>query len=91
MRDDRQPSRFSTNNGLPRCASAASVRFRGVNNPLPLKTGASEVTRMFDKYKSEIQAELDGIKEAGTWKAERIIESPQSAAIKVGDKATTRF
>jgi len=38
---------------------------------------------MFDKYRGEFQAELDGIKQAGTWKAERVIESPQSAAIRV--------
>lgn len=46
---------------------------------------------MFNKYKSEIQAELDAIKEAGTWKAERIIESPQSAAITVGGKEVINF
>ncbi len=46
---------------------------------------------MFDKYKSEIQAELDAIKEAGTWKAERIIESPQSAAITVGGEEVINF
>ena len=38
---------------------------------------------MFDKYKNEYKAELDGIQEAGTWKAERVIESTQSATIKV--------
>jgi glycine C-acetyltransferase len=38
---------------------------------------------MFDKYRSEIQGELNGIREAGTYKNERVIESPQSAAIKV--------
>ncbi len=36
-----------------------------------------------DKVKSHFQSELDGIREAGTWKAERIIVTPQSAAIKV--------
>ncbi len=46
---------------------------------------------MFDKYKSEIQSELNAIKEAGTWKAERIIESPQSAAITVGGKEVLNF
>jgi glycine C-acetyltransferase len=46
---------------------------------------------MFDKYKSEFQAELKGIKEAGTWKAERVIESPQSAAIKVGGSEVINF
>jgi glycine C-acetyltransferase len=38
---------------------------------------------MFDKYRAEYQAELEGIKDAGTWKAERVIESPQSATIRV--------
>jgi glycine C-acetyltransferase len=38
---------------------------------------------MFDKYRDQYQAELEGIKDAGTWKAERVIESPQSATIKV--------
>ena len=46
---------------------------------------------MFNKYKSEIQAELDAIREAGTWKAERIIESPQSAAITVGGQEVINF
>ena len=46
---------------------------------------------MFDKYKSEIQSELKAIKEAGTWKAERIIESPQSAAITVGGEEVINF
>jgi glycine C-acetyltransferase len=38
---------------------------------------------MFEKYRGEIQKELDGIREAGTYKVERIIESKQSAAIRV--------
>jgi glycine C-acetyltransferase len=38
---------------------------------------------MFEKYRNEIQQELDGIREAGTYKTERIIESKQSASIKV--------
>ncbi len=46
---------------------------------------------MFDKYKSEIQAELKAIKEAGTWKAERIIESPQGASITVGGEEVLNF
>ena len=46
---------------------------------------------MFDKYAEEFKAELSAIKEAGTWKAERIIESPQSAAIKVGNDEVINF
>jgi glycine C-acetyltransferase len=38
---------------------------------------------MFDKYRQEIADELKGIRDAGTWKAERVIESKQGAAIKV--------
>jgi glycine C-acetyltransferase len=38
---------------------------------------------MFDSYREQLQAELDGIRDAGTYKVERIIESPQSAAITV--------
>jgi glycine C-acetyltransferase len=36
-----------------------------------------------DKVKSHFQNELDGIREAGTWKAERIIVTPQASAIRV--------
>ena len=36
---------------------------------------------MFENVKEQYQQELDGIKAAGTWKAERIITTPQSAAI----------
>jgi glycine C-acetyltransferase len=46
---------------------------------------------MFDKYRSEFQAELDGIKKAGTYKIERVIESPQSAAIKVPQGEVLNF
>jgi glycine C-acetyltransferase len=46
---------------------------------------------MFDKYRGEFQKELSDIKEAGTWKAERVIESPQRAAISVGGKEVLNF
>ncbi|MCP4603606.1 MAG: glycine C-acetyltransferase [Proteobacteria bacterium] len=46
---------------------------------------------MFDKYRSEIQAELDSIRSAGTYKEERIIQSPQSAAIKVPQGEVINF
>jgi glycine C-acetyltransferase len=36
-----------------------------------------------DKIKTHLQSELTGIQEAGTWKAERIIVTPQATAIKV--------
>jgi glycine C-acetyltransferase len=38
---------------------------------------------MFDSYREQFQAELDGIRDAGTYKEERVITSPQSAAIRV--------
>ena len=36
---------------------------------------------MFDNVRNQFQEELDGIKAAGTWKAERIITTPQAASI----------
>ncbi len=38
---------------------------------------------MFENYKQQFRKEIQDIKEAGTYKAERVIESPQSASIKV--------
>jgi glycine C-acetyltransferase len=38
---------------------------------------------MFESYRAGFQAELDGIRDAGTYKEERVISSPQSAAIRV--------
>jgi glycine C-acetyltransferase len=38
---------------------------------------------MFDSYRDVYREELEGIREAGTYKEERVISSPQSAAIKV--------
>ena len=38
---------------------------------------------MFTNYRTHFRGELDGIREAGTCKAERVISSPQSAAIEV--------
>jgi len=38
---------------------------------------------MFDNVRGQFAGELDAIREAGTWKAERVIESPQRAAITV--------
>jgi glycine C-acetyltransferase len=46
---------------------------------------------MFDSYRSEFQNELDGIEEAGTFKIERVIESPQSATIKVPQGEVINF
>ncbi len=37
---------------------------------------------MFDSFRAGFREELDSIREAGTFKAERVISSPQSAAIR---------
>jgi len=38
---------------------------------------------MFDTYRAQYREELEGIRDAGTYKEERVISSPQSAAIRV--------
>ncbi|MGD9253377.1 MAG: glycine C-acetyltransferase [Holophagae bacterium] len=46
---------------------------------------------MFDTFKVGFQSELDAIREAGTFKQERIIASPQSAAISVPQGEVINF
>jgi glycine C-acetyltransferase len=46
---------------------------------------------MFTSYRDQFQAELDAIREAGTFKDERVIESPQSAAIRVPQGEVINF
>lgn len=46
---------------------------------------------MFDTYQKQIRSEIDEIREAGTFKQERIIESPQSAAIRVPQGEVINF
>jgi len=46
---------------------------------------------MFGTVKQQIRDELDAIRDAGTFKEERIITSPQSAAIQVGDREVINF
>ncbi len=46
---------------------------------------------MFTNYRKQFQGELDGIREAGTFKAERVISSPQSAAISVPQGEVINF
>ncbi len=46
---------------------------------------------MYGKFQQHLQSELDGIREAGLYKTERIIESPQRAAIEVGGKTVLNF
>lgn len=40
---------------------------------------------MYGKFKEHLTAELNGIRDAGLWKAERIITTPQNAEIRVLD------
>ena len=40
---------------------------------------------MFGKMKEYLQTELQGIQDAGLYKNERVIATPQSAAIKLAD------
>jgi len=46
---------------------------------------------MYGKLKEILQSELQNIEEAGLWKAERIILSPQSAQIRVGSAEVLNF
>ncbi|MCM2577368.1 glycine C-acetyltransferase [Streptomyces meridianus] len=46
---------------------------------------------MFDTMREHLRAQLDEIREAGLHKAERVISSPQSSAITVGDDRVVNF
>ncbi len=46
---------------------------------------------MFTNYREHFRGELDAIREAGTFKAERVISSPQSAAIEVPQGEVVNF
>lgn len=46
---------------------------------------------MFSQFQPKLQKELDSIKEQGLFKTERIIETPQSAKIKVNGKEVLNF
>ena len=46
---------------------------------------------MFDNFRAGFQEELDAIREAGTYKEERVISSPQSAAIDVPQGEVINF
>jgi len=48
-------------------------------------------TAMFDSYRAQLRDELDAIREAGTFKAERVISSPQGAAIRVPQGEVINF
>src|SRR6058998_2870996 len=40
---------------------------------------------MFDNVKPQIEAELDSIREAGLWKEERVLASPQGPVVRLAD------
>lgn len=46
---------------------------------------------MFDNMREHLRKELQGIRDAGLYKSERVITSPQSAAISVGDGKVLNF
>jgi len=46
---------------------------------------------MFEGYKEQLRGELDAIRQAGTYKVERVISSPQSAAIRVPQGEVINF
>ena len=46
---------------------------------------------MFSSYRESLKQEVEAIRSAGTFKAERVITSPQQAAIAVGDDAVVNF
>ncbi len=46
---------------------------------------------MFEQYKPLLAKELENIKEAGLYKKERIIQTPQSSEIEVNDKEVLNF
>ena len=46
---------------------------------------------MFEGYREQLRAELEAIREAGTYKVERVISSPQSAAIRVPQGEVINF
>jgi len=46
---------------------------------------------MFEGYRDQLHGELDAIRQAGTYKVERVISSPQSAAIRVPQGEVINF
>jgi glycine C-acetyltransferase len=44
-----------------------------------------------ERTRTELQEKLDGIRAAGTWKDERVIQSPQGARIRVGGREVLNF
>ena len=46
---------------------------------------------MYETVKKRLEADLAGIREAGLFKNERVIQSPQGARIRVGDREVLCF
>jgi glycine C-acetyltransferase len=46
---------------------------------------------MYGDVKSRLQGELDAIRQAGLWKAERVLEGPQGARVSVGGRRVSNF
>jgi len=46
---------------------------------------------MYGEIRRRLQAELDGIREAGLWKGERVVEGPQGARVAVGGRDVLNF
>ncbi|MER0243095.1 glycine C-acetyltransferase [Streptomyces sp. HSW2009] len=46
---------------------------------------------MFDSVRQDLRTELDEIRDAGLYKSERVISSPQSASVRVGDASVVNF
>jgi glycine C-acetyltransferase len=46
---------------------------------------------MFEGYREQFRSEIDGIRQAGTYKVERVISSPQNAAIRVPQGEVINF
>ena len=46
---------------------------------------------MYGEIRRRLQAELDGIREAGLWKGERVVEGPQGARVAVGGREVLNF
>jgi glycine C-acetyltransferase len=52
---------------------------------------AKNKTTMYGKFQDFLKEEISSIREAGLYKTERVIESPQRAAIEVGGKTVLNF
>ncbi|MFT2020460.1 glycine C-acetyltransferase [Streptomyces sp. 796.1] len=46
---------------------------------------------MFDSVRQDLRTELDEIRDAGLYKSERVISSPQSGNVRVGDASVVNF